>query len=1165
MKRKLSALLAIVLAVVMVFPTAVFVGAEEDAVTPMTVKVTGELIKDGKLDLTSVEEGANVSVTMAVGASASFVIKDQPADTELKYNTNGKAAISYDVENKQIVAEKIGSATLTITAEKSGEIKDTIAIAVTVVPKEITKVVLSGTGARINPDDSEVLNGYEQYNAGDVLTITNIYAEYNNGDIVPNVTPSKNNLELTTVNEGKIDDASHVAPNVDLAGDDTVLKFKYIDGENLTWSGAISLNVTTSGIDGIWVDLIDDTPVDPDDKDKLDAGDLLGRICVRIHETEQPDDVFTRYYARHEGSVFALKFFEDTASKTECGFDLEAYFTITVKDWVWSSVNEGKKVKDFFSFYVPTPVGVDINWTNAKTTTYYEGYVIGSEVSDWDGVVVTVTYRNEDRTTYEKTYTDANEIFELNIKLSPVNVRQKFVEIISIDGHTIGKSQNFPAGFELLYREVESIEIDKTTTSGKTSYTEGDALDLSGIKAIIHYNYGDDAKISITNDDYFTTNPKDGDKLTTSDKEVLVVYTDPNTGTKQDTTLPITVTAKAAEKNTVKEVKLLSSASAKREYFIGEAFDPEGFEFLIVYSDATTEVKDLYTYRGSLTIDSNKYSASSKQFTAAMNGDLKVNFNIIHNNTNYKVNLTIPNIVVTKRPVLQSIVADCIKDTYMVGDMPEVQQFTITAKYDDNSTRVFQFADDVTDTEKAKSTFTDTVGGVTYTIKVTPTRIEEDTDAIRVSYSEKVSGVSGTVTKYDDVEIEVVVPDAILSYYDGGWRTKAYMDFDEALDAAEEYADQLTSSYQQSRKPSIQLCKDITVLYDYSVKEYMEIDLNGFDLIMVPGEIFVKSTSTAELTFVNTGDEDSQIIYSKTNEDDNIIIAENDTYTIDADSGDGKYEVTITKPTNGKVTGPDEVTHGHDAKFTITPNEDYEVKTITVKEGKTTKKYDNKDNVVTVKDVQGALTITVTFQEKAWENPFSDVYKSATYYKSIQFVYENGLFSGMSATKFEPDTTMTRAMFVTVLGRLAGIDADEAASRYGTTSSFSDVSATDASISYAVPYIKWATDNGLIEGYGNGKFGPKDNITHIQMYVLMQRYAAFIERLNTSATGTNIPANDVKDIPTWAGAYEAVEYAAKKQFLVTSSNRLTPNGNAKRSELAMLLEKFCTNVLEWDK
>jgi hypothetical protein len=168
----------------------------------------------------------------------------------------------------------------------------------------------------------------------------------------------------------------------------------------------------------------------------------------------------------------------------------------------------------------------------------------------------------------------------------------------------------------------------------------------------------------------------------------------------------------------------------------------------------------------------------------------------------------------------------------------------------------------------------------------------------------------------------------------------------------------------------------------------------------------------------------------------------------------------------------------------------------------------------------------------------------------------------MSATKFEPDTTMTRAMFVTVLGRLAGIDADEAASRYGTRSDFTDVSATDASISYAVPYIKWASDNGLIEGYGNGKFGPKDNITHAQMYVMMQRYAAFIERKNTNAAGTNIAANDTKDIPDWA--YEAVEYASKYDFMITSSYKLTPNGNAKRSELAMLLEKFCANVMDWD-
>ena len=102
-----------------------------------------------------------------------------------------------------------------------------------------------------------------------------------------------------------------------------------------------------------------------------------------------------------------------------------------------------------------------------------------------------------------------------------------------------------------------------------------------------------------------------------------------------------------------------------------------------------------------------------------------------------------------------------------------------------------------------------------------------------------------------------------------------------------------------------------------------------------------------------------------------------------------------------------------------------------------------------------------------------------------------------------------------------------------------------------------------MEGYGNGKFGPNDAITHAQMYVLMQRYAGLIERMNTNVSGVSIPANDVKDIPTWA--YEGVEFAAKNSFLVTSSNRLTPNANAKRSELAMLLDRFCTNVLEWDE
>ena len=197
--------------------------------------------------------------------------------------------------------------------------------------------------------------------------------------------------------------------------------------------------------------------------------------------------------------------------------------------------------------------------------------------------------------------------------------------------------------------------------------------------------------------------------------------------------------------------------------------------------------------------------------------------------------------------------------------------------------------------------------------------------------------------------------------------------------------------------------------------------------------------------------------------------------------------------------------------------------------------------------------------EKVWENPFTDVYKSATYYKSIQFVYENGLFSGMSATKFEPDTTMTRAMFITVLGRPAGLQAEDA-ERYGIASAFTDVDIDDASIAYAVPYINWAVTHGVIDTI-DGEFAPKDAVTHAQMYIWIRNYAACIENLDTDATGTNIPANDVLDIPE--EAYTAVEYAAKNNFLITSSNRITPTAFAKRSELAMLLHRFCVNVLEW--
>ena len=68
-------------------------------------------------------------------------------------------------------------------------------------------------------------------------------------------------------------------------------------------------------------------------------------------------------------------------------------------------------------------------------------------------------------------------------------------------------------------------------------------------------------------------------------------------------------------------------------------------------------------------------------------------------------------------------------------------------------------------------------------------------------------------------------------------------------------------------------------------------------------------------------------------------------------------------------------------------------------------------------------TAVNTVQEKEnLENPFMDVREGSWYYDAVQYARINGFFSGTSANTFDPDGTMSPGMFVTVLGRMAGVD-----------------------------------------------------------------------------------------------------------------------------------------------
>ncbi len=421
-------------------------------------------------------------------------------------------------------------------------------------------------------------------------------------------------------------------------------------------------------------------------------------------------------------------------------------------------------------------------------------------------------------------------------------------------------------------------------------------------------------------------------------------------------------------------------------------------------------------------------------------------------------------------------------------------------------------------------------------------------------------------------------------------KTKVYDDLEEALEALEDQEDaidtfEISSSYEDTFAARIKLGEDedqditsFTFAPDYDTTVY--IDLNGNKLELDSDWIDYDDCEDLVVKINNTNTDDKATL---TYDDKNLslTIAKGDTaLEFKEDEIPGIYDISIGSMTNGKATmSKDTIGHGGTVKFTITPNSGYAIDTVKINsktvsssnytvDSKGVGTYELKDITadskldVTFKKASSSTTTTEKEDNKTsssdWKNPFTDVSSNAQYYDAVAFVCSEGLFNGMTATKFEPTTTMTRAMFVTVLGRLAGVDAN----RYSGTS-FTDVSKTDQQISWAAPYIEWAVQNGITQGTGNGKFSPNDPITHQQMYLFMYRYAMFIENITTNITNVSLSSiKDASQIADWA--QDGVKFASRNNILITSGGKLTPTDNALRCELAMLLEGFCTKVLDYN-
>ena len=169
--------------------------------------------------------------------------------------------------------------------------------------------------------------------------------------------------------------------------------------------------------------------------------------------------------------------------------------------------------------------------------------------------------------------------------------------------------------------------------------------------------------------------------------------------------------------------------------------------------------------------------------------------------------------------------------------------------------------------------------------------------------------------------------------------------------------------------------------------------------------------------------------------------------------------------------------------------------------------------------------------------------------ESIAFCAARELFKGVGGGRFAPDASMTRAMFATVLYRIAGMPAVSGAN------SFYDVAAgqwyTDA--------ILWGQSTGIISGYGNGLFGTNDLVTREQMCVMLSRYLQWAGYALPAVTAAK-QFGDKAQISKWAA--DNVAFCQTRGLINGQpNNRFAPKANATRAENSTVLQRMILAIL----
>ena len=256
-------------------------------------------------------------------------------------------------------------------------------------------------------------------------------------------------------------------------------------------------------------------------------------------------------------------------------------------------------------------------------------------------------------------------------------------------------------------------------------------------------------------------------------------------------------------------------------------------------------------------------------------------------------------------------------------------------------------------------------------------------------------------------------------------------------------------------------------------------------------------------------------------------------------SSEPSYTVSVEDVVNGAIeTDPRRAEEGEEVTITVTPDDGYELDTLTVidRDGDEVEVTEERNGTFTFEMPDSRVTIEVTFVPVAeepttpaapsdWANPYADVAANAWYYDAVAYVTANGLMNGTSATTFAPDATTTRAMIWTVLARMNGQSVDGGTPWYALAQS-------------------WAMRANVSDGTN-----PESAISREELATMLYRAAG-----SPAVSGNLLSYPDGSSVSAWAES--AMLWATQNGIISGIDGMLTPQGQATRTQVATMLMRF---------